>query len=57
MINSGSPCYGCTERVLGCKANCSKEAAWQAKRAAEKELIFKNKNVDTDYWRFKRKGR
>ena len=55
MINSGSPCYGCTERVLGCKSNCSKEAAWQAKRKAEKETIIKNRNKEREFWRYKKK--
>lgn len=51
-----SPCHKCTERVLGCHANCERSKAWNAKREAEKEMTRDKKAKETDFYHVVRKN-
>lgn len=51
------PCYDCKKRFIGCKANCQEEAEWQAKQKTKRALIYKNRNLESDYFRYRKEKR
>ena len=49
MKSSDNPCYGCTERVVGCHSNCEAYHRYQKQLAEEHDKKQTVKNVEDSY--------
>lgn len=43
------PCYGCTERHMGCHTTCDTYCEWKAEHESKRDIMIKKKSEEKQW--------